>query len=591
MLSRFALLPLLAFLCLGQNPAHKEITLDPQTLSRYVGVYQLASGGSMLITLENGQLYSKLGNQPSVPIFPESKTTFFLKVVPAELEFTNDDSQGRPTELTLHQNGRDLAMKRLDDAQAKAVLDADAAFAKRFKDQTPAPGGEAALRKMIEGLAAGKPDYDALSPSLAQITRQQLPQLEGNIGKLGALHSMTFKGVGPGGADIYAVAFEKGALEFRIWLGPDGKIDGANFRPTTLEATASALRPHFAEIDSLISAEFARRPIGSVTAGIIVGNQLVWTKSYGDADMEQKIPADADTVYRIGSITKMFTAVMLEQLVQANKVRLSDPVEKYFPEVNQVQGRIPNAPPITLMQLATHTSGLGREPDNTETYVAGPVADWEKTLIAALPHTHYIFEPGTHYSYSNIGYAILGATLARAAGEPYTEYVPKHIFQPLGMTHSALEWNAEIRRHLAKGYALMGPDAKPDSETPLRENENGRGYKVPNGAVYTTAGDLARFASFLMDKGPDSVLPAAALERFQTQLIVPSNIELASGYGIGFQVERRDNYVAFGHGGAVAGYTAMLLMNRPKAIGVVVFSNGAANPTYIAQQALDILSK
>jgi CubicO group peptidase (beta-lactamase class C family) len=137
--------------------------------------------------------------------------------------------------------------------------------------------------------------------------------------------------------------------------------------------------------------------------------------------MEKKTAADTDTVYRIGSITKMFTAVMLEQLVEAKKVHLSDPVEKYFPEIKTVQDRFPDAPPITLIQLATHTSGLGREPDDTATYVTGSVANWEKTLIAALPHTHYILEPGTRYLYSNIGFAILGAALARATGEPYTE--------------------------------------------------------------------------------------------------------------------------------------------------------------------------
>jgi len=591
MLLRFTLAAVLAALCLGQDATRKEVTLDPQTLSRYVGAYQMAAGANMLITRENNQLFSKLGNQQAIAIFPESKTLFFPKVVNAELEFTKDDDRGRPTELILHQNGRDIVFKRLDDAQAKLLADAAVAFARRFKDQTPAPGGEVALRSMIEGLRLGKPDYESMSPSLAEATRQQLPQIQPEISKLGSIQSVTFTGVGPGGADIYLVGFEKGALEYRIWLGVDGKVESANFRPGTIEATAGSLRPRLPEIDSLISADFARRPIGSVTAGVIAGKDLIWSKSYGDADMEKKIPADADTVYRIGSITKMFTALMLEQLVDAGKVHLSDPVEKYFPEIKTVQGRYADAPPITLVQLATHTSGLGREPDNTETYVKGAVADWEKTLIAALPHTHYIFEPGTRFSYSNIGFAILGAALSRAAGESYIEYLPKHIFQPLGMTHSALERNAQMLPHLSKGYQVMGPNGGVDSETPQREHETGRGYKVPNGAIYTTVGDMARFASFLMGKGPESVLKTASLERFQKQLVVPADIGLTSGYGIGFQVDRRDNYVAFGHGGAVAGYTSMLLINLPKGVGVIVFSNGPANPAGIAERALDILSK
>jgi CubicO group peptidase (beta-lactamase class C family) len=208
----------------------KEIMLDSETLSRYVGAYQMAQGANMLITLENNQLMSKLGNQPAIPIFPESRTMFFPKVVDAELEFTKDDDQGRPTELILHQNGRDMPAKRLSDAEARRVADAAAAFAKRFKDQTPAPGSEAALRKMVEALQAGKPNYDQMNSSLAELIRQQLSQTQSKLAELGPLQSITFKGVGPGGADIYRVKFEKGTLEYRIWLGLDGKIEGANFR-------------------------------------------------------------------------------------------------------------------------------------------------------------------------------------------------------------------------------------------------------------------------------------------------------------------------------------------------------------------------
>ena len=204
-----------------------------------------------------------------------------------------------------------------------------------------------------------------------------------------------------------------------------------------------------------------------MTIGIVQGKDLVWTKSYGDADMERKLPADADTIYRIGSITKMFTALMLEQLVDAGKVHLSDPAEKYLPAVKLVPGATPDAPPITLMQLATHTSGLGREPDHTAKYVQGPVADWgEDAERGAAWKTHYIADPGASFSYSNIGYAVLGAALSRAAGEPYIEYVPRHIFAPLGMTHSALERNDAMLPHLSRsGMTSPGPRPTPPSRS------------------------------------------------------------------------------------------------------------------------------
>ena len=591
---RLVAILLLAGSCLAQAPTAQKVNVSPDVLARYAGIYAMTPTLNMTITLVDGQLVSQMTGQGKVPLSPESETTFTPTGIKAEIEFPKGE-KGPASQLTLHQNGRDLTGKRLDDAAAKKIADAAAAFDKRFKDQTAAPGSEAAVRRMIGELQAGKPNYDLMSPNLADATRQQLTGIQSMIAGMGALQSVVFKGVGPGGADIYQVNFEKASIDYRVWLGADGKVESANMRPSDspppIVATAESLGPQLAKVDAMIAAQLARQPIGSVTAGVVVGKQLIWTKSYGDADMEKKIPADADTIYRIGSITKMFTALMLEQLVEAGKVYLSDPVEKYFPEIKAVKSRFPDAPPITLIQLATHTSGLGREPDDVEIATAGPVSEWEKTLIDALPHLRYDFEPGTRFSYSNMGFAILGAALSRAAGESYVDYVPKHIFTPLGMTHSALEWSAQMAPHLSRGYAVMGPGGKVDSETPQRENEKGRGYKVPNGAIYTTVGDLARFASFEMAQGPESVLKTTSLDRFQKQSIVPADIGLTSGYGIGFQVDRRDNYVAFGHGGAVAGYTSALLINRQKGIGVIVFSNGAANPDSIADQALDMLSK
>jgi CubicO group peptidase (beta-lactamase class C family) len=211
--------------------SHKEITVSSEVLAKYVGVYSMAPGVNMTITLADSQLISQMSGQGKVPLFGESETMFFPKVVDAEIEFPKD-GKGPASQLILHQNGRDMTAKRLDDAEAKKVADAAAAFEKRFKDQTAAPGSEAALRRMIEELRLGKPNYDLLSPGLAAATRQQLPQLQSMIAGMGALQAVTFKGVGPGSADIYQVKFEKGSLDYRIWLEPDGKVESANMRPS-----------------------------------------------------------------------------------------------------------------------------------------------------------------------------------------------------------------------------------------------------------------------------------------------------------------------------------------------------------------------
>jgi CubicO group peptidase (beta-lactamase class C family) len=202
----------------------KEMALDPAVLKRYVGAYQMEGGPTMLVTLEGSQLSAKLGNQPTFPIFPQSETTFFLKVVDAQIEFA-------PDKLTLHQGGRDMPAKKLDDAASRRLADAAAATAQRIKDQKPAPGSDAALRTLLTGLGAGKPDYDSMSSSFADVTRHQLSQLQSQVAPLGEIQSVTFKSVGPAGPDIYDAKFAKGTLECRIWLTPDGKIDAFNFHP------------------------------------------------------------------------------------------------------------------------------------------------------------------------------------------------------------------------------------------------------------------------------------------------------------------------------------------------------------------------
>ncbi|MGO9259216.1 MAG: serine hydrolase [Bryobacteraceae bacterium] len=211
----------------------KEITLDAKALSRYVGVYRMPGGGPagtpMVVALDGNQLTTKLGNQQALPIFPQSETMFFLKVVDAQIEFPKDDGSGKASQLTLHQNGRDTTGQRMDDAEAKKTTDAAAAFAKRLKDQTPAPGSVEAANKMIRDLFNGKPDEAMMSPDGP--IHQQLARLQSEVAGFGAIEKIAFQGVGPGGADIYSVKSANGAWEFRIWLTPDGKVQQANTRP------------------------------------------------------------------------------------------------------------------------------------------------------------------------------------------------------------------------------------------------------------------------------------------------------------------------------------------------------------------------
>lgn len=340
--------------------------------------------------------------------------------------------------------------------------------------------------------------------------------------------------------------------------------------------------------DSLVSAEFAKDSTGSLTIGVVSGSQLVWTRSVGFADMTTHRLANRNTVYRIGSITKPFTAVMLLQLVAEGRVRLADPVERYLPEIKKIASKPQGSPPFTFLQLATMTAGLRREPEEDGPFWTGPVSDWEKILISALPHTRYQSLPGSEYSYSNIGYAILGAALGRVAGQPYVQWERTHVFQPLGMHHTRFELDPTIQGDLAVGYEVQG-DGTLDDQTATNEARSGRGYKVPNGAIFTTVDDLARFVSLELGCGPDSVLARPILADAFDGLVV-TDADMQQGYGLGFMAMRRGDYAFVGHNGGVAGYRASMYYDRSAQLGVVLLSNAGGGKKEPDRLAVDILS-
>lgn len=354
--------------------------------------------------------------------------------------------------------------------------------------------------------------------------------------------------------------------------------------PPRVTDTAARLN----RVETMAAAEWEQDRIGSLTIAVLEHGKLVLTKSYGEADMEDRIPATPDTVYRIGSITKQFTALMLSQLVERGRVHLSDPVDRYVPEIHRIPGGYRGAAPITLFELATHTSGLVREPDDVGLYVHGPVADWESALLAALPHSHFLSEPGIYYSYSNIDYALLGLALERAAGQRYVDYVQANILRPLGLEHTSFVPNGATRSHVAAGYSVFRGKADPSG--PRREL-SGRGYKVPNGGLFSTAGDLARFAEVWFGEAPESVLKKSTLAAMLSHVVM-ADVGLTRAYGTGFMLWRRGDVIAFGHGGSVAGYLSALYLDLPSRTGVIVLANqngGRVRPSSLAIRALRVL--
>lgn len=353
-------------------------------------------------------------------------------------------------------------------------------------------------------------------------------------------------------------------------------------------AEQSKLDAALASLDAQLAADFAKDGVGGASIGVIAGGRLVWTANYGYADMEAKRAPTSDTAYRIGSITKQFTALALLRQVEAGTMKLTDPLEKHVPEIKQLKARQDGWPAPTLLQAATMMSGIAREPgQECREHSVGAVAVWQQKVLGCLPVTSYAHEPGTQYLYSNIGYASLGLAVERAGGRPFTDQVMEGIVRPLGMTRTGWEPHAALRSDLAHGYTRR--DGKPDRARADRELE-GRGYRVPNGALFSTVNDLARFVTWEIE-APGAPVLKQETQRFNYARTHSANGAMTSGYGLGFMVTRRGDLVALGHGGSTAGFRASALFDPRSRTGVVVLRNAEGGSFDAGAVALRILQQ
>jgi len=260
------------------------------------------------------------------------------------------------------------------------------------------------------------------------------------------------------------------------------------------------------------------------------------------------------------------------QLDERGVFDIDDTVADYFPEIGGLALPPPGAPPITFRMLASHTAGLVREPD-LRGAASGPIYGWEGKILESIPHTGYQTAPLTEYSYSNIGFGMLGLASARAAGEPFMELVTELIFKPLGMDSSTFIVNTpDLAERLSVGYSRNRATGAISAEQATREHF-GRGYKVPNGGIYSTVIDMAKFAAAIMGESPVPILSAAGRQ----EVMAPQ--PPAEAYGLGFTVRTSEEGVTtVGHGGSVAGYNANLAFDPDSKIGVAMLRTTGYDP-------------
>ena len=340
------------------------------------------------------------------------------------------------------------------------------------------------------------------------------------------------------------------------------------------------------QLSATIAADVADDGVGGIAAGVMVDGDLVWADAWGLADRETREPMLPSSVSRTGSISKSVTAVLMMILVDRGVIGLDDPVANYLPEFDELQARRPGTQDVTFRHLASHTAGLVREPDWPGS-VVGPIAEWENQILQSIPQPAYDSIPGARYQYSNIGFGMLGLALSRAAGRPFIDMVEEEIFVPLGMTGSSfVVQGAALEPRLAQGYTSRNEVV--DGDAPAREHA-GRGYKIPNGGVYSTVGDLGRFLGAIAGVPGLRILEESSREEM---LRMQTPEDSYQGYGLGLSlVMDNEGHRLAAHGGSVAGYNAYMAVDPDTRVGVVLLRNYTGGRTNLGAVARSVLAE
>jgi CubicO group peptidase (beta-lactamase class C family) len=370
-------------------------------------------------------------------------------------------------------------------------------------------------------------------------------------------------------------------------------------RPPVTDRRAK-LETAFAEIDRSF-ADFAKSAhVPGAAWGIVIDGELAHVGATGVRDVASNTPVDADTVFRIASMTKSFTAMCILKLRDEGKLSLDDPAERYVPEMKGLRYPTSDSPRITVRHLLTHSAGFPEDNPWGDQQLSESEDALSQMLRAGIP---FSTPPGTAYEYSNYGFAILGRIVQSVSGKPYDEYVTENILKPLGMTSTTLHPSKVPPNRLAIGYRWEDERWKEEPALP-------HGSFGAMGGMLTTIRDLSRYVGALLGAfpprdGPEAgPISRASLREIQ-QPWRPSamraafdsasqTLTLNSGsYAYGLSVTQSCDYRAMiSHGGGLPGYGSTMRWLPDEGVGIIAFGN----LTYtgwgrVANEAFDRLAK
>ncbi|PHN06109.1 serine hydrolase [Flavilitoribacter nigricans] len=346
--------------------------------------------------------------------------------------------------------------------------------------------------------------------------------------------------------------------------------------PTDPETYTAAIE----KLTQAIQYEMEDKALPAVSMVLVDDQQTIWAQSFGMEDSAEEKAADLETVYRIGSVSKLFTDIAVMQLVERGEVDLDVPVQTYLPDFKP---KNPYDQPITLRQLMSHRAGLIREP-RVGHYFHGFTTTLEQT-VSSLNGAPLIYEPETRVKYSNAGIAVVGYVLEKLKGQSFPLYMQQRIISPMGLMNSAFEDTPPIKAHLAVGE-MWSYDGRRFAAPTF-----GLGM-APAGSMYATITDLGKFLSVLFNGGEGAhgrILKPATLEAMWEP-------QFESGgdrnYGLGFALDEQGGTRRVGHGGAIYGFATQLFALPDEKLGAaaVATADGANTiTTRLADYALDLM--
>ncbi len=290
----------------------------------------------------------------------------------------------------------------------------------------------------------------------------------------------------------------------------------------------------------------------SVAAAVVRAGQVVWSGAVGTASYDERRDATPDTQYRIGSITKTFTATAIMRLRDAGELDLDDRLEQHL------DGVANGAP--TIRRLLAHLSGLQREVGEMFVTGASPTAE---QLVDSMRESELVLAPAQEHHYSNLAFALLGEVVARRSGMPYRDYVDEAIVRPLDLQRTT--WSEQAP--FAQGYLV-----DEYAGTVWREQHTDLAGASGAGQLWSTVNDLCRWASFLAE-GHDGVLDAKTIDEMWFPQVMWDPDEWTLAWGLALMLYRHSDRIWAGHGGAMGGHLAGVVVDRTTMTGAAALTN------------------